>query len=148
MPGSAARVIPVRGAQKQALEKKWTEKMNKAAHPKARDRYGRYAQTVRSNARPTADQSENDLQQLFRQPQMIFMQPGRVIQIVNYNIRPPHALIRLLAEKARLYRGMRVPLMILDLRGQEKKAGNLFRFVDRLADSSGYPAGRIKIVTW
>ena len=43
---------------------------------------------------------------------------------------------------------MRVPLMILDLRGQEKKAGNLFRFVDRLADSSGYPAGRIKIVTW
>lgn len=148
IPGAAARVIPVRGPQKKALEKKWTNKSNKATHPREKDRYARYADTVRNDERPSPDQSEKDLLPLFRQSRMVFYKPGRVIQILNYNIREPQALVRLLGRKARLLRGRRAPLVVLDARGQEKGAGSLFRLVDRLAGSSGYPAGRIKIVTW
>ena len=148
IPGAASRVIPLRGPRKQALEKKWTDKMNSATHPRVKDRYGRYADTVRNNARPSPDQSEKDLLPLFRRQALFFYRPRRVIQIFNYNIRWPHALIRLLKGKARLLRGKSAPLIILDLRGQEKGAGNLFRLIERLANGSGYPAGRIKLVTW
>jgi hypothetical protein len=148
MPGGAARVIPIRGAQKNALEKKWTNKMNKTTHPKARDRYGRYADTIRNDGRPSPDQSENDLRSLFHGHSPLFYKPGRVIQILNYNIGSPHALIRLLAGKARMYRGKRMPLVILDLRGQEKGIGNLPGVIGQLAGRSGFPAGRLKLVTW
>lgn len=148
IPGAASRVVPLRGPRKQALEKKWTDKMNSATHPRVKDRYGRYADTVRNNARPSPDQSEKDLLPLFRRQALFFYRPRRVIQIFNYNIRWPHALIRLLKGKARMLRGKSAPLIILDLRGQEKGAGNLLRLIERLANGSGYPAGRIKLVTW
>lgn len=148
VPGAASRVVPLRGPGKQALEKKWIDKMNKATHPRVKDRYGRYADTVRNNGRPSPDQSEKDLLPLFRRYALFFNRPGRVVQIFNYNIQSPHALIRLLQGKARMLRGKRAPLVVLDLRGQEKGAGSLFRLLERLANGSGYPAGRIKLVTW
>ncbi len=148
IPSPASRVIPLRGPQKKAIENKWTGKMNRAAHPGARDRFARYAETVRMEGRPTADQSEKDLMPMFRRQGMLFYKPRRVIQVLNYNIQSPHALIRVLGRKARIGRGRRLPLVILDLRGQEKSAGNAFRLLDRIADQSGYPAGHLKIVTW
>jgi hypothetical protein len=47
-----------------------------------------------------------------------------------------------------MLRGKAAPLIVLDLRGQEKGAGSLLRLIERLANGSGYPAGRIKLVTW
>lgn len=122
--------------------------MNKARHAGTRDRFARYAETVRNDGRPTADQSEKDLLPLFRGAGMLFYRPDRVIQVLNYNIRAPHALIEVLGRKARAWHGGRHPLVILDLRGQEKSTGSPLRLIDRLAERSGYPAGRIKIVTW
>jgi hypothetical protein len=148
IPGQAARIIPVRGPMKKALENKWTNKMKKADHPSVKDRYARYADTVRNSERPGPDQSEKDLRPLFRRNAMVIYRPGRVIQILNYNIQSPHGLIRLLSKKATLLRGKRMPLIVLDARGQEKGAGNLFRLIHRLSAGSGYPAGNIKIVTW
>jgi hypothetical protein len=148
-----APVIRLGRQQKQALEKKWTGKMNAATNGMAKNRYKRYADNIRNGERPSPDQSEKDLLPWIKRHATVFYKPGRVIEIKNYTVQFPGSLIRLLRRKAGNLRGMRAshssfPLIVLDIRGQSRRAGNLFRLIDRLAERSGYPAGKIKLVTW
>jgi hypothetical protein len=148
IPGQTSRIIPVRGAHKQALVKKWAKKAATATDPRARDRYSRYADTVRNSDRPLPDQSEKDLLPLFHRSRMLFYKPSRMIQILNFNVRSPYALYRLLGRRRKLTGRLSLPLIVLDIRGQEKSAGDPYRLMHRVARASGYPAGQLKVVTW